>query len=94
MRRTAPAVLPPCPPRYGAALPLAVACPPLFPASLAPMPPHPRPLVPLALQGGYKAFWRSFSEMCEGGYTPMDHPDFTHQLKVRPARAVEDVGLC
>ncbi|PRW56701.1 kinesin K39 isoform B [Chlorella sorokiniana] len=33
------------------------------------------------LQGGYKAFWRSFSEMCQGGYVPMDHPDYTHQLK-------------
>lgn len=34
------------------------------------------------LQGGYKAFWKSFSELCDGGYTPMDHPDFGQQLKV------------
>ena len=41
---------------------------------------HPLPPTP---QGGYKAFWRSFSELCEGEYVPMDHPDYTHQLKVR-----------
>lgn len=39
-------------------------------------------------QGGYKAFWRAFPELCEGGYRPMDHPDFTEQLKVRAWRTV------
>ncbi|KAL4858661.1 M-phase inducer phosphatase 2 [Chlorella vulgaris] len=39
---------------------------------------HPHVFV---LQGGYKAFWRAFPELCEGGYRPMDHPDFTEQLK-------------
>ncbi|KAL4444376.1 hypothetical protein ABPG75_012113 [Micractinium tetrahymenae] len=39
---------------------------------------HPHVFV---LQGGYKAFWKAHSELCEGGYTPMDHPDFTDQLK-------------
>ncbi|KAL4420108.1 hypothetical protein ABPG77_000589 [Micractinium sp. CCAP 211/92] len=33
------------------------------------------------LQGGYKAFWKAHGELCEGGYTPMDHPDFAPQLK-------------
>lgn len=37
---------------------------------------------PAALQGGYKAFWKAHGELCEGGYTPMDHPEFTQQLKV------------
>lgn len=37
----------------------------------------------LPLQGGFKAFWRSFSELCEGGYVPMDHKDYTQQFKVR-----------
>lgn len=48
---------------------------------------RPAPLAPChdPHQGGYKAFWRSFSELCEGGYVPMDHPDYTHQLKVGAA---------
>ena len=37
---------------------------------------------PLPLQGGYKAFWRAYPELCLGGYTPMDHPDFQLELKV------------
>ncbi|EFN57871.1 hypothetical protein CHLNCDRAFT_141868 [Chlorella variabilis] len=40
---------------------------------------HPHVFV---LQGGYKSFWRSFPELCRGGYTPMDHPDYTEELKV------------
>ena len=45
----------------------------------SPLPPIPRS--PPG-QGGYKAFWRCFSELCEGGYVPMDHPDYSTQLKV------------
>lgn len=34
------------------------------------------------VQGGYKAFWKAHAELCEGGYTPMDHPEFSQELKV------------
>lgn len=33
------------------------------------------------MQGGYKAFWRAHGELCDGDYTPMDHPAFSAQLK-------------
>jgi hypothetical protein len=39
-------------------------------------------LPPLPMQGGYKAFWKAFPDVCEGGYVPMDHPQYTEQLKV------------
>lgn len=39
-------------------------------------------LPPFTLQGGFKAFWRAHGELVEGGYRPMDHPEYGAELKV------------